>query len=103
MTDVYMPGMGGLELTEALRELAPELPVIILSGYEEFENARQAMRWGVSHFLLKPARVDEIEAVLRAVLLDLDAGEQKKRLEERYQQEIGRTLPFCGNACLWSC
>ncbi|MBP2112720.1 response regulator [Paenibacillus silagei] len=94
MTDVYMPGMGGLELTEALRELAPELPVIILSGYEEFENARQAMRWGVSHFLLKPARVDEIEAVLRAVLLDLDAGEQKKRLEERYQQEIGRTLPF---------
>lgn len=94
MTDVYMPGMSGLELTEALRELSPELPVIILSGYEEFENARQAMRWGVSHFLLKPARVQEIEGVLRAVLLELDAGEQQRQLEERYKQEIGRTLPF---------
>lgn len=94
MTDVYMPGMGGLALTEVLRERNPQLPIIILSGYEEFENARQAMRWGVSHFLLKPARVDEIEAVLREVLLELDAGEQKRRLEERYKQEIGRTLPY---------
>lgn len=94
MTDVYMPGMSGLELTEALRELSPELPIIILSGYEEFENARQAMRWGVSHFLLKPARVQEIEAVLRAVLLELEAGEQQRQLEERYRQELGRTLPF---------
>ncbi|WP_042198747.1 response regulator transcription factor [Paenibacillus camerounensis] len=94
MTDVYMPGMSGLELTEMLREQKPELPIIILSGYEEFENARQAMRWGVSHFLLKPARVEEIEAVLREVLLELDAQEQKQRLEERYKQEIGRTLPF---------
>ncbi|CAM4239252.1 response regulator [Paenibacillus typhae] len=94
MTDVYMPGMSGLELTETLREQNPELPIIILSGYEEFENARQAMRWGVSHFLLKPARVEEIEGVLREVLLELDVQEQKRRLEERYKLEIGRTLPY---------
>jgi YesN/AraC family two-component response regulator len=94
MTDVYMPGMTGLEITQTLRRDHPHLPIIILSGYDEFENARAAMRWGVNHFLLKPAEVEEIEAVLREVLLELDVRERHEQLERTYRQEIGRVLPY---------
>ncbi|MFB5675101.1 response regulator [Paenibacillus terreus] len=94
MTDVYLPGMTGLEITQTLRRDHPHLPIIILSGYDEFENARAAMRWGVNHFLLKPAEVEEIEAVLREVLLELDVRERHERLERTYRQEIGRVLPY---------
>ncbi|MCM3175723.1 response regulator [Paenibacillus sp. MER 99-2] len=94
MTDVYLPGMTGLEVTQALRKEHPHLPIIILSGYDEFENARAAMRWGVNHFLLKPAEVEEIESVLRDVLLEQDVRERHERLERTYKQEIGRVLPY---------
>lgn len=94
MTDVYLPGMTGLEVTQALRRDYPHLPIIILSGYDEFENARAAMRWGVNHFLLKPAEVEEIESVLREVLLEQDVRERHERLERTYRQEAGRVLPY---------
>ncbi|WP_336765584.1 response regulator [Paenibacillus sp. USHLN196] len=94
MTDVYLPGMTGLEITQALRRDHPHLPIIILSGYDEFENARAAMRWGVNHFLLKPAEVEEIESVLREVLLEQDVRERHERLERTYKQEVGRVLPY---------
>lgn len=94
MTDVYMPGMNGIELVQALRKEDAHLPIVILSGYEEFENARQAMRWGVNHFLLKPASVAEIETVIGEMLEEMDSFEQKQRLEEHYKQEIDRMLPY---------
>ncbi|WJH31755.1 response regulator [Paenibacillus sp. CC-CFT742] len=94
MTDVYMPGMTGLEVTQALRRNYPHLPIIILSGYDEFENARAAMRWGVNHFLLKPAEVEEIESVLREVLLEQEVRERHERLERTYKQEIGKVVPY---------
>ncbi|MFC9712362.1 response regulator [Paenibacillus sp. NPDC056933] len=94
MTDVYLPGMTGLEVTQKLRRDHPHLPIIILSGYDEFENARAAMRWGVNHFLLKPAEVEEIESVLREVLLEQDVRERHERLEQTYKQEIGRVVPY---------
>ncbi|MFS0873794.1 response regulator [Paenibacillus xylanilyticus] len=94
MTDVYMPGMTGLEVTQALRRNHPHLPIIILSGYDEFENARAAMRWGVNHFLLKPAEVEEIESVLREVLLEQEVRERHEQLERTYKQEIGKVVPY---------
>lgn len=94
MTDVYLPGMTGLEVTQALRRDHPHLPIIILSGYDEFENAQAAMRWGVNHFLLKPAEVEEIESVLREVLLEQDVRERHEQLERTYKQEIGRVVPY---------
>ncbi|GBF71888.1 DNA-binding response regulator [Paenibacillus sp. 598K] len=94
ITDVNMPGMNGLELAEALRAEDAELPIVILSGFDEFEHARQAMRFGVHHFLLKPASVIEIEAVLEEIVQELDTAEEKRRLEERYRHELDRMLPY---------
>lgn len=94
ITDVNMPQMNGLALVEALRQEDAGLPIVILSGFDEFENARQAMRWGVHHFLLKPAAVAEIEGVLAEIMGELDLQAEKLRLEEHYKLELDRLLPY---------
>lgn len=54
ITDIKMPVMDGLKLIEKAKEKMPDLSVIILSGFNEFEYARQAIRFGVTDYFLKP-------------------------------------------------
>lgn len=54
ITDVEMPVMNGIELAKCIREELPDTLVVILSGYQEFEYAREALVYGVSEYLLKP-------------------------------------------------
>lgn len=64
LTDIKMPGFTGLELIEHIRQLDESIEFIILTGFEEFSFARQAMRFGVRHYLLKPCNEKQIvEAV----------------------------------------
>jgi DNA-binding response OmpR family regulator len=69
--DVMMPGMTGLDVCERLRSMRrfADLPVILLTGCDDFETRRAGMRLGVSEFLCKPFPhhdlIDRIEAQLR--------------------------------------
>ena len=54
MTDIKMPYMDGLELTRRLRSLYPDIRIIIFSGFDEFEYAKEAVRLGAEEYLLKP-------------------------------------------------
>lgn len=67
ITDIKMPGIDGLELSKYVYENHPEIAIILLSGYAEFEYARTAIQYNVSHFLLKPTSKDEIVAVVKDV------------------------------------
>ncbi|RED75723.1 response regulator transcription factor [Cohnella phaseoli] len=64
LTDIEMPNMNGLKLIEQARVAMPRLFVVILSGYNEFEYARQAIRAGVTDFLLKPLDKSELFGLL---------------------------------------
>lgn len=70
LTDIKMPQMDGLELVGVLSRSYPEIKTVILSGYSDFAFAQQAIRYGVSSYLLKP--VDE--EALRETLLELQAA-----------------------------
>ncbi|WP_373229205.1 response regulator [Cohnella sp.] len=70
ITDIRMPVMDGLALTEKVRELYPHIQIILLSGYQEFDYARKAMLLGVVHYLLKPVSRKQIKELLETVLLD---------------------------------
>ena len=54
LTDVKMPFMDGLELSHLVRKELPGTKIIILSGYDEFEYAKEAIKIGISDYLLKP-------------------------------------------------
>ena len=64
ITDLRMPGMDGLALFERIRAMGKTLPVIILTGYDEFEYARTALHFGVAEYLLKPLNDDALRETL---------------------------------------
>jgi YesN/AraC family two-component response regulator len=74
ITDIRMGEMNGLELLARLRQLFPKLPVIVVSGYSDFEYAKEAIRHGVVDYLLKPVNRVELASVLRRVREQRDEG-----------------------------
>lgn len=83
-TDINMPHMDGLELTERIRQLQPGLKVVIVTGYREFEYARQAVRLGVEDFLLKPVNLKDIDETVMKIKQDL----MKEKAEYREMNEL---------------
>ncbi|WP_409342264.1 response regulator [Paenibacillus sp. MBLB4367] len=66
ITDIRMPEMSGLDLIRRVREFS-RIPVIVMSGYEEFDYIRQCMSYGVKDYLLKPVSRDDVNRLLGAV------------------------------------
>ena len=60
VTDIRMPGCSGLELIGQVKEDDQSLEIVIISGYAHFEYAQQAIKLGVTRFLLKPSKFDEL-------------------------------------------
>ena len=58
ITDIGMRGMNGIELAQSARAMQPNIHIIIISGYGEFEYAQGAIQAGVDEYLLKPVSVD---------------------------------------------
>lgn len=70
LTDIKMPGMDGLQLIQKVSESDLTTRFIILSGYGEFEYAKQAMRYGVRHYLLKPCNEQQIIESIQDITKD---------------------------------
>jgi len=68
VTDLKMPGRDGLALLETLRERAPHLPVLVLTGHGTVSSAVECLKLGAADYLLKPVEPDELVLVLGRVL-----------------------------------
>ena len=84
ITDIKMPFMDGLELSHLVKKILPNTKIIILSGYNEFEYAKEAITIGISEYLLKPVTAASLTAVLRKVKEEIREEKEKSRLLERY-------------------
>ena len=63
-----MPYMNGLELTKAVREDHPDMEIVIFSGYNDFSYAREALRYGVVDYVLKPVDPEEFHKTFQRVM-----------------------------------
>jgi len=72
-TDIRMPGMDGLSMVAALKSEFPRTQITVLTGFRDFEYAQTAIKLGVSRFLLKPSKMDELHEALSAMVQTLDA------------------------------
>jgi len=86
ITDIKMPFMDGLQLSKIMRERMPWVKIIILSGHDEFEYAQQAIKLGVTDYLLKPVTVQSLQDALQKLTPQLDR-ERKERENLRKLQE----------------
>lgn len=94
ITDIYMPVMNGLDMIEQLREENFAGEMIILSGYSDFQYARQALRLQVSDYLTKPLTLDDLRSVLERVMKELEDKELKKLEQEEVKSRLMKYEPF---------
>lgn len=95
ITDIKMPVLDGLELIRRAREIKPDIEFIVLSGYEEFELAKRAMKEGVKFYLLKPCSEDEIMEAVSASIKEIESREVNKinlLNSEEIQTELVRQM-----------
>ncbi|GIP27608.1 DNA-binding response regulator [Paenibacillus sp. J23TS9] len=76
MTDIMMPEMDGLELAKKLQSAYPEIQTIILSAYDDFKYAQEAIRYGIKGYLLKPLVKDEFLGLLSGLAIELKKDEE---------------------------
>lgn len=76
LTDIRMPGMDGLELTRWIRERYPDIYVIILTGYSEFEYAQYALKLEVIDYLLKPVDEEALFDILGKIEIKMEKKKQ---------------------------
>lgn len=90
ITDIQMPGTNGLEMIKTLAGSHGEAKFIVLSGYDEFQYAREAMKLGVMDYLLKPASMGELKNVLENAVaaLNLEKQSSTEARELKYRQML---------------
>lgn len=79
ISDISMPGLDGLSMIAAMKSEYERMQITILTGYRDFDYAQQAIRLGVTRFLLKPSKIDEIEEAISAMIERLKTLEDESR------------------------
>ena len=88
ITDIRMPFMDGLELSRLIRRELPDIEIIILSGYQEFEYAKEAIKLGVAQYLSKPINGEELLAELEELSAKIEEKRRATQIRERYLKEM---------------
>ena len=71
ITDINMPFVNGIDLIKDIRSFDESLEIIVISGYDEFEYARQCMKYGVKNYLLKPINEFELLSIVKENIKDV--------------------------------
>jgi DNA-binding NtrC family response regulator len=89
LTDLRMPGGGGLALLEGVRAINPEIPVVVMTAFGTVASAVDAMKKGAADYLTKPIDLDELEVLIGRTLerraLVAENRELRRELETRYR------------------
>lgn len=94
ITDIRMPFMDGLELSRLVKEKLPRTKIIILSGYDDFSYAQEAIRIGVTQYLLKPASGAQILEVLGKVKEEILSEKEQADYKAIYEAEHAERLKY---------
>ena len=88
ITDIRMPFMDGLELSRLVKEELPDIKILILSGYDEFQYAKEAIKIGVTDYLLKPISQAQLLEALEQVKESILQEQEEKELLLRYSRDM---------------
>lgn len=92
ITDIKMPYMNGLELARNLKEENPGVRILILTGFDEFEYAKEAVHLEIEEYILKPINANELSECLKRLKNVLDKEREEKlnvrKLEQYYTDSL---------------
>jgi len=88
ITDIRMPFMNGLELSRLIKKEMPWIEIIILSGFEEFEYAKEGIIIGVAQYLTKPISGDDLIKEVDALAQKIEENKREREIREKYLAEM---------------
>jgi two-component system, response regulator YesN len=94
LLDMRMPGMGGMKFLEILAKEFPDIQVIVLSGYSEFEYLQKAIKCGAKDYLLKPVVREDLKNALMKAIAQIKEMQQKKKKDEKLDLFLKHNIPL---------
>ncbi|PYE44544.1 response regulator [Paenibacillus barcinonensis] len=93
-TDIYMPKVDGIELSERILERYPNIRIVVVTGHDEFEYARQSVKLGISDFILKPIRASELLQVTAKLRAGIEQERGRAYELAKLREDMKRSLPY---------
>lgn len=88
ITDIRMPFMDGLELSRLIKKEMPWIEIIILTGHQEFEYAKEGIKLGVAQYLSKPISGDDLLREVGEVAVRIAQKQKEQEIQEKYRREM---------------
>ena len=79
ITDIKMPFMDGLELSRLVKKELPDIKILVLSGYNEFEYAKEAINIGITEYLVKPISGAKLLETVKKVAITIEEERQQRQ------------------------
>lgn len=92
ITDIRMPFMDGLVLSRLIKKEMPWIEIIILTGYEEFEYAKESIKIGISQYLTKPISGEELLKEVDALAVKIEEKRKEREIKEEYMREMAENF-----------
>lgn len=88
ITDIKMPFMDGLTLSKLIKKEMPWIEIIILTGHQEFEYAKEGINIGVAQYLSKPISSEDLVREVNALALKIDEKNKERQIRDMYMKEM---------------
>lgn len=94
LVDICMPFLNGLELIQHVQNIYPDCIVVVITGYDEFTYAQQAIKLGVFDYLLKPIVQEQLQSVLHKAIEQLTQRTIQKKYSDWTNEQLKKNLPL---------
>lgn len=100
--DIKMPDLDGLESTRIIKNMCPDVKIIILTAFDEFSYAQEALKLGALDYLLKPARPSQIVSIMHKAVSQLKHKEKTRSKDTKLGAEIKNIMPYLEMALVYN-
>lgn len=94
LIDIKMPGMSGIEAAKDIAAKYPHIQIVMITAYDYFEYAREAMRAGAMEYILKPIKQDKIIETVKAAICNIEQWRQKKEDYSLLEEQVLAARPI---------
>lgn len=102
LMDIRMPGINGIDAIAEIKRVYSDIRFAIISAYEQFEFAKQAMEMGVEHYILKPINKTALIETILKMISTLHEQEEKKKKELETIEKLEKVVPYLEQGFIYS-